>query len=122
MQLSDVFLAETVAPLEFVSLASYDEPYLIGPFHVVPRVNSIYRQGDSVSLFYEVYGGEGNLIRHAPLLRNALSILPAPLWREADVPAPRHSLSHQVHARLRGDRTVAISQGGRPGKGFVAHR
>ena len=70
---------------------------------------------------YEVYGGEGNLIRHAPLLRDALSILPAPLRIEADVPAPRHSLSRRVNARLSGDRAVAISQGGRPGRGFLAH-
>ncbi len=70
---------------------------------------------------YEVYGGEGNLIRHAPLLRHVLSILPAPLRHEADVPAPRPSLSHRVNARLSGDRAVAIRQGGRPGRGFVAH-
>ena len=70
---------------------------------------------------YEVYGGEGNLIRHAPLLRNALSILPAPLRHEPDAPAPRHSLSRRVNARLSGDRAVAIRQGGRPGRGFVAH-
>ncbi len=70
---------------------------------------------------YEVFGGEGNLIRHAPLLRDALSILPAPRRHEADVTAPRHSLPRRVNARLRGDRAVAIRQGGRPGRGFVAH-
>ncbi len=70
---------------------------------------------------YEVYGGEGNLIRHAPLLRNALSVLPAPLRYDAGNPAPRQSLSRRVTARLSGDRAVAISQGGRPGRGFVAH-
>ncbi len=70
---------------------------------------------------YEIYGGEGNLVRHAPLLRNALSILPTPLRREADVPAPRHSLSRRVNARLSGDRAVATGQGGTPGMGFLAH-
>lgn len=70
---------------------------------------------------YEVYGGEGNLVRHAPLLRNVLSILPAPLRHEAQVAAPRQSLSRRVTARIRGDRAVAIRQGGRPGRGFLAH-
>lgn len=70
---------------------------------------------------YEVYGGEGNLIQHAPLLCDALSILPAPLRHEADAPAPRLSLSRRVNVRLSGDRAVAIRQGGRPGRGFVAH-
>ena len=71
---------------------------------------------------FEVYGGEGNLVRHAPLLGNVLSIVPALLRHEADVPAPRHSLSLRVNARLSGDRAVAIGQGGRPGRGFLAHK
>jgi GWxTD domain-containing protein len=52
---SDVVLAQDLATLRYRALSSYDEPYTIGPFHVVPRFSSDYRPGDTVQLFYEVY-------------------------------------------------------------------
>ena len=70
---------------------------------------------------YEVRSGEGNLIHHDPMLGNVLSVLPTPLRYETEVPAPQHSLSHNVTLRLSGDRAVAVSQGGRPGMGYLAH-
>ncbi|NIM01066.1 MAG: GWxTD domain-containing protein [Acidobacteria bacterium] len=52
---SDVVLAEDLESLRYRALSSYDEPYTIGPFRVVPRFSSHYRPGDTIQLFYEVY-------------------------------------------------------------------
>lgn len=55
--LSDVTLATRLEPVRYDALASYREPYIVGGFHVVPRVSDRLRRGDELSLFYEVYGG-----------------------------------------------------------------
>ena len=52
---SDVVLAHDLESLRYRALTSYDEPYTIGPFRVVPRFSSDYNPGDTVELFYEVY-------------------------------------------------------------------
>jgi len=52
---SDVVLAEDLESLRYRALTSYDEPYTLGPFRVVPRFSSDYVPGDTVRLFYEVY-------------------------------------------------------------------
>ncbi len=52
---SDVVLAEDLESLRYRALSSYDEPYTIGPFRVVPRFSSNYRPGETIQLFYEVY-------------------------------------------------------------------
>lgn len=52
---SDIVLAQDLESLRYRALTSYDEPYTIGPFRVVPRFSSAYRPGDTVQLFYEVY-------------------------------------------------------------------
>ena len=52
---SDVVLAHDLESLRYRALTSYDEPYTIGPFRVVPRFSSDYLPGDTVQLFYEVY-------------------------------------------------------------------
>ncbi len=70
---------------------------------------------------YEVRSGEGNLIHNAPLLCDVLSVLPTPLPQETGDSAPQHSLSRSVNGRLSEDREVAVSQGGQPGRGFLAH-
>jgi GWxTD domain-containing protein len=57
LRLSDVIWAEELSPLEFASLASHDEPYLVGPFRVVPRLAGDFSPGETLRLFYEVYGG-----------------------------------------------------------------
>ena len=58
IRLSDTVWAVDVDPVEYRSLASYDEPFHIGPFRVLPKPDSIYRQSDVVMLFLEVYGAE----------------------------------------------------------------
>lgn len=57
LALSDVTLANSLEPLAYASLVSYDEPYQVGSFRVVPRIGEAVRRGDSVTLFYEVYAG-----------------------------------------------------------------
>jgi GWxTD domain-containing protein len=57
LRLSDVTWAQEIAPVEYPSLASHDEPFHVGPFRVVPRISEEFRQGDTIKLFYEVYGG-----------------------------------------------------------------
>jgi GWxTD domain-containing protein len=52
---SDVVLAQDLETLRYRALTSYDEPYTIGPFRVVPRFSTDYRPGDTVQMFYEVY-------------------------------------------------------------------
>lgn len=55
---SDIVLAHDLETLRYRALTSYDEPYTIGPFRVVPRFSSNYRPGDTIQLFYEVYQAE----------------------------------------------------------------
>ena len=55
---SDIVLAHDLESLRYRALTSYDEPYTIGPFRVVPRFSSNYRPGDTIQLFYEVYKAE----------------------------------------------------------------
>ncbi len=57
LRLSDVIWADEIASVEYASLASHHEPYHVGPFRVIPRVSEEFRQGDTIKLFYEVYGG-----------------------------------------------------------------
>ena len=52
---SDVVLAQDLESVRYRGLASYDEPYTVGPFRVVPRFASAYRPGETIRLFYEVY-------------------------------------------------------------------
>jgi GWxTD domain-containing protein len=58
LQLSDVVLAEQLESIDYAALASYDEPYQVGPFRVVPRLDRTVRRGEPVKLFYEIYGGK----------------------------------------------------------------
>ncbi len=59
LELSDVTLAAEIDPLPYAALASHDEPFLLGPFRVVPRLAPTLPRGDSVDVFFEVYGGVG---------------------------------------------------------------
>jgi GWxTD domain-containing protein len=56
MRFSDLVLASELESLPYASLASYDEPFILGPFRVLPRVEQVLRKGESVKLLYEVYG------------------------------------------------------------------
>jgi GWxTD domain-containing protein len=58
MRLSDPVWAVEMASVEYRSLASYDEPFHLGPFRVLPKLDSAFRPGDTVKLFLEVYGAE----------------------------------------------------------------
>ncbi len=55
---SDVCLARVLEPVAYASLASYDEPYSVGAFRVIPRVDAALRRGDPLQLFYEIHGGK----------------------------------------------------------------
>ena len=50
--------ATDLQPVRYSALASYDEPFHLGSFIVVPRPGGRFLPGDTVRLFYEVYGGE----------------------------------------------------------------
>jgi GWxTD domain-containing protein len=58
IQISDITLARALEPLPYTTLASYDEPFVVGGFRVVPRVDASVPRGESMALFYEVYGGQ----------------------------------------------------------------
>jgi GWxTD domain-containing protein len=55
--LSDVVLARAMEPLPFATQASYDSPYIVGGFRVMPRVPETVPRGEPLRLFYEIYGG-----------------------------------------------------------------
>lgn len=55
--MSDLVLARTLTPLAYRALISYDEPFLVGAFRVVPRIGTTVPRGESVNLFFEVTGG-----------------------------------------------------------------
>jgi hypothetical protein len=57
LRLSDVLWAAELEPLRYASLASHDEPFQVGPFRVVPRLDDVFRPGETLKLFYEIYGG-----------------------------------------------------------------
>jgi len=58
LRFSDIVWADRLESLRYATLSSYDEPFLIGPFHVVPRLSNRFSPGDAVGLFYEVYDAE----------------------------------------------------------------
>jgi hypothetical protein len=57
LTISDLVLAQTLEPVAYRALISYDEPYLVGAFRVVPKIGSSFARGDPVNLFFEVTGG-----------------------------------------------------------------
>ena len=57
LSVSDLVLARTLEPVPYRSMISYDEPYVIGAFRVVPRVQQSLPAGAPAHLFYELYGG-----------------------------------------------------------------
>ncbi len=56
LRLSDTVWATDLAPVEYASLASYTEPFHVGAFRIVPKLDSTYRRGESIRLFFEIYG------------------------------------------------------------------
>jgi GWxTD domain-containing protein len=58
LRLSDVLWASDIRPVRYASLVSYDEPFVLGPYLAVPRIASSFGAGETVKLFYEVYGGQ----------------------------------------------------------------
>lgn len=56
IRLSDAVWAHLVESVEYASLASYDEPFHLGPFRVLPKTDSTYLRGETVKLFLEVFG------------------------------------------------------------------
>lgn len=58
LAMSDVTLAERLEPVRYDSMASYTQPYTVGSFRVVPRIEQRIEPGQDLSVFYEVYGGQ----------------------------------------------------------------
>ncbi|HXV76264.1 MAG TPA: GWxTD domain-containing protein [Candidatus Polarisedimenticolaceae bacterium] len=58
LSLSQPVWAAEMAQVEYRSLASYDEPFHLGPFRVLPLLTATYHRGDSAKLFVETYGAE----------------------------------------------------------------
>lgn len=56
LRLSDLVWASDLAPVEYASLASHREPFHVGAFRLVPKLDSTYRRGEPIRLFFEVYG------------------------------------------------------------------
>jgi len=54
-RLSDLTWAAELEGLPYESLISYDEPYVVGAFRVLPRPRPIYRPGETLKMFYEIY-------------------------------------------------------------------
>jgi len=59
LTLSDPALLQDLSPLPYRSLISHDEPFVLGPYRAVPRVEPALRRGEPVRLLYEIYGGTG---------------------------------------------------------------
>jgi len=57
LSLSDVMLATAIETVEVAALSSWDEPFHLGPFRVVPLAGSALPPGGALDLAYEVYGG-----------------------------------------------------------------
>jgi hypothetical protein len=57
LRFSDIVWASNLESLPYAALASYEEPFHVGPFRVVPRFEATFSPGDTTKLFYEVYGG-----------------------------------------------------------------
>jgi GWxTD domain-containing protein len=58
LRFSDTVWALEMAEVRYGSLASYDEPFHIGPFRVLPKLDSVFHIGETVRLFVQVYGAE----------------------------------------------------------------
>lgn len=57
LSFSDIVWSETLDSLPYAVMASYDEAFIIGTFRVLPRVKEHFVPGETLRLFYEVYGG-----------------------------------------------------------------
>ena len=57
LRLSDLLWADRLEPLPYASLASHDEPFHVGPYRVLPRMSSDFQAGETLRVFYEIYGG-----------------------------------------------------------------
>jgi GWxTD domain-containing protein len=58
LRLSDPILAQSLTPLPYVAMATYDAPFTIGAFRVVPRQGLAIPRGEPIQLLIEAYGGE----------------------------------------------------------------
>jgi GWxTD domain-containing protein len=57
LRMSDLALARELEPVRYATLATYDQPFVVGHFRVVPRFGNRIPRGEPLALFYEVYGG-----------------------------------------------------------------
>ena len=57
LEISDVSLARELEALAYASLVSYDEPFHLGPYTLVPRLDSRLLRGEPIEVLFEVSGG-----------------------------------------------------------------
>lgn len=57
LRLSEIAWANELEPVEVSALATHDEPFIVGSFRVVPRLDEAFNPGDVLHLFFEIYGG-----------------------------------------------------------------
>jgi len=58
LHMSDVTLAQRLERVRYDAMASYAQPFTVGSFRVVPKIDNRIELGQELSLFYEVYGGQ----------------------------------------------------------------
>ena len=83
---SAVFLARRIEAVEDPELVA--EPFVIGPFKVVPRVDQRYRPGEPLLVYIEIYNFQLDQSSNEPQLRVDYEIRPRegePLTRSMDV-------------------------------------
>ncbi len=58
LNLSDPTWAGQLASVDYKGLASHDEPFVLGPYRALPKLDARFKPGDLLQLLYEVYGGQ----------------------------------------------------------------
>lgn len=57
LSLSDLMMCRELTPLPYASLVSYSEPFVLGPYRCIPRVEHTLQPGDPIEVLFETYGG-----------------------------------------------------------------
>ncbi|HET6372091.1 MAG TPA: GWxTD domain-containing protein [Candidatus Polarisedimenticolia bacterium] len=66
--LSTVTLARQITPLASPPAAGTMTPYVLGSFTVVPRPDNVYKEGEELSFYFQVYGAKPDAVTNAPRL------------------------------------------------------
>lgn len=57
LAISDVIVAEAMEPVEVRALVTYAEPFVVGPFRIIPQAGRPFHPGGDLELFFEIYDG-----------------------------------------------------------------